>query len=106
MPQFDRTTIRHSDQIQTGLPLSRLVFTYLHTFAFFLILMPGCSRDWPQWRGPNRDAVWHEPIPQNFPKAGLTIRWRVAVGVGFSSPVVAAGRVYVTDSELVRPKAR
>jgi hypothetical protein len=30
--------------------------------------------DWPQWRGPNRDAVWHETgILQSFPPEGLKV---------------------------------
>jgi len=51
------------------------------------------AQDWPQWRGPNRDgnapaltAVW--------PKA-LQEEWKVTVGIGHSSPVVADGRTYV-----------
>src|SRR5206468_605393 len=34
----------------------------------------------------------------------LPVRWRAPVGYGFSSPVIAKGRVYVTDSLLDRPK--
>jgi outer membrane protein assembly factor BamB len=63
--------------------------------------------DWPQWRGPNRDGVWRETgTLETFPPKGLKIVWRAPVGIGFSSPVVADGRVYVTDSELAKPKAR
>jgi outer membrane protein assembly factor BamB len=64
------------------------------------------SADWPQFRGPNRDSVWSEAgILQTFPAEGLKVRWRVQAGAGFSSPVVAGGRVYLTDSELVKSKA-
>src|SRR5688572_2750144 len=63
--------------------------------------------DWPQWRGLNRDAVWNETnIIESFPANGLKISWRAPVGTGFSSPVVAAGRVFVTDAKISRPKAR
>jgi outer membrane protein assembly factor BamB len=62
--------------------------------------------DWPQFRGPDRDAVWNETgIMQTFPAEGLKIAWRVPVGNGLSSPVVAQGRVYLADSELEKPKA-
>jgi outer membrane protein assembly factor BamB len=65
------------------------------------------AQDWPQWRGPNRDGVWKETnVLQTFPTNGLKVRWRAPVGYGFSSPVVADGRVYVTDSQLARPKLR
>ena len=63
--------------------------------------------DWPQWRGLNRDAVWSETrLCQSFPSNRLTPRWRAPVGYGFSSPIVAKGRVWVTDSQLDKPKAR
>src|SRR5438309_619699 len=63
--------------------------------------------DWPQWRGPGRDGVWHEMgIVESFPPGGLKILWRVPVGTAYSSPVVADGRVFVTDAQLVRPKPR
>lgn len=77
---------------------------------FFSLLLPAVqlsADDWPQWRGPNRDGVWSETgVLESFPSGGLKVRWRAAVGVGFSSPVVAQGHVYVTDSEVVRPRAR
>src|SRR5262249_53775582 len=51
--------------------------------------------DWPQFRGPNRDGVWKETgIMQSFPPDGLKTSWRGPVGPGWSSPVVAHGRVY------------
>ena len=57
--------------------------------------------DWPQWRGANRDDVWNERgILEKFPAEGLKLRWRVPVGPGFSGPVVAQGRVFLTDCEL------
>src|SRR5262249_47620862 len=62
---------------------------------------------WPQWRRPLRDGVWSETgILESFPPDGLKIRWRRTVGPGWSSPVVAKGRVYLTDSELRQPKAK
>lgn len=57
--------------------------------------------DWPQWRGLNRDGVWNERgILEKIPAEGLKVRWRVPVGPGFSSPVIAQGRVFVIDCEL------
>src|SRR5437899_1646242 len=65
------------------------------------------AEDWPQWRGSDRDGVWHETgIQKKFPAEGLPVRWRAPVGYGFSSPVVSKGRVYVTDALLDRPKVR
>src|SRR5262245_58751338 len=62
--------------------------------------------DWPQWRGPNRDAVWAETgLLQSFPAGGLKVRWRAPVGWGLSSPIVSQGRVYLAASEIIKPKA-
>jgi outer membrane protein assembly factor BamB len=75
-----------------------------------LSLLPSAllrADDWPQWRGPNRDGVCGETgLLESFPPEGLKVRWRVPVGWGFSSPVVARGRVYLADSEVVKPRAR
>src|ERR1700704_2974992 len=69
--------------------------------AVLLSVMSVRADDWPQWRGPNRDGVWHEKgILEKFPADGLRIRWRAPIGPGYSSPVVAEGRVFVTDCEL------
>jgi outer membrane protein assembly factor BamB len=66
-----------------------------------------CAADWPQWRGPQRDAIWNETgILQSFPTEGLKVLWRVPIGVGFSSPSVVQGRVYVTDSKVTRTNSR
>jgi outer membrane protein assembly factor BamB len=60
--------------------------------------------DWPQWLGPNRDSVWRETgIVEKFPAAGPPVRWRTPIGGGYSGPVVAAGRVYLTDRQLADP---
>jgi outer membrane protein assembly factor BamB len=62
--------------------------------------LPLRGDDWPQWRGPARDGVWRESgILKSFPSTGLETRWRAKVGLGYSGPVVAEGRVYVTDRQ-------
>lgn len=73
-----------------------------------LLLSPWALRagDWPQFRGPNRDGVWSEPGEiVDFPAEGLPAIWRAKVGWGWSSPVVAQGRLFITDSILEKPKA-
>ncbi len=81
--------------------------TVLSFFAL-LVLFDGAvarAEDWPQWRGLGRDGVWRETgLLKSFPAKGLTVRWRAPVGYGFSSPVIAEGRVFVTDVLLDRPK--
>lgn len=65
------------------------------------------AEDSPQFRGTNRDGVWHEKgLLPSFPADGLKVRWRQPVGPGWSSPVVAEGRVFVTDAQLRAPAAQ
>jgi outer membrane protein assembly factor BamB len=50
---------------------------------------------WPQWRGPNRDGkVAAEHVPASWP-AKLSPKWTQKVGEGYSTPVVAADRIFV-----------
>jgi outer membrane protein assembly factor BamB len=80
------------------------IIVLLFSIALALSLQ---AEDWPQWRGRGRDGVWHEAgILKKFPAEGLPVRWRAPVGYGFSSPVIAKGRVYVTDALLNRPNVR
>ena len=56
------------------------------------------GEDWPEWRGANRLGVWKETgILDEFPKEGLTFKWRAPIHGGFAGPSVAAGRVFVSD---------
>ncbi len=72
--------------------MRRLVASTLACAAFAASLV---AADWPQWRGPNRDgsgAVFNEPA--QWPEK-LTERWKINVGVGHSSPVLAGNRIYL-----------
>jgi outer membrane protein assembly factor BamB len=69
--------------------------------------VPTPAEDWPQWLGPTRDGVWTEQgVLKTFPPGGLKIRWRATVGPALSSPVVAQGRVFLTDVQLTRPRTK
>ncbi len=68
--------------------------------AALLLLAGGMTRadDWPQWRGPNRDGVWHESgIVEKLPAGRIKPRWQVPISAGYCGPTVALGRVYVMD---------
>jgi outer membrane protein assembly factor BamB len=56
------------------------------------------AADWPQWRGPARDGRAALASRASFPET-LTAAWKVAVGEGHASPVVASDRVYVFARE-------
>lgn len=66
----------------------------LHTcLAVALVTTAARGGDWPQWLGPNRDGVSPEKVaPWKEPPKRL---WSATVGEGHSSPVVAAGKVYL-----------
>jgi len=65
------------------------------------------ANDWPQWRGPNRDGAWTElGIVEKLPRTGLKVLWRTPIAMGFSSPVVVGGSVYLSDAELNKPIIR
>lgn len=53
------------------------------------------AEDWPKWRGPRGDGISREPLPDALPAGGLKQLWAADVGLGFSSPIAAGGRVYL-----------
>jgi len=53
------------------------------------------GQDWPQWRGPERDAkAAGFKVPQTWPKT-LTQKWKVPVGNGVASPALVGDKLYV-----------
>lgn len=63
-----------------------------------LMMGLGLAADWPQWLGEDRDGTWDETgVIEKFAESGPKVAWRVPVGLGYSGPSVAAGRVYLMD---------
>ena len=63
------------------------------------------SQDWPQWRGMNRDSkVTGFKAPVAWP-AELKQEWKVTVGFGDATPVLASNKIYLNtrqaDQEVV-----
>ena len=59
--------------------------------------------DWPGWRGPARDGVWHEKgVVDRLSEGSVAVVWRTPIGGGYSGPSVVDGRVYVMD-RIVEP---
>ena len=52
--------------------------------------------DWPQWQGPDRDAVSKEgDLLKEWPKDGPPLAWKVKdLGGGYSAPSIAAGQIF------------
>ena len=69
----------------------------LVTFCLFCGAQCASAQEWTQWRGPSRDgSVSAKNAPAAWPES-LKRSWRVEIGEGYSSPVVAAGRAFVHD---------
>jgi outer membrane protein assembly factor BamB len=54
------------------------------------------AADWPQWQGPDRNAISRERgLLQEWPKQGPPLAWKIAgLGGGPGTPSVAAGRIF------------
>lgn len=53
------------------------------------------AQDWPQWRGPGRDGkVKDFAAPKEWPDE-LTLKWKIAVGLGDSTPALVGDKLYV-----------
>ncbi|HXY32866.1 MAG TPA: PQQ-binding-like beta-propeller repeat protein [Planctomycetaceae bacterium] len=67
-------------------------------FVGCLTLLGGSAlvaQDWPQWRGPNRDAIANGfRVPQTWPKT-LAQKWKVTVGNGVATPALVGDKLYV-----------
>ncbi len=76
--------------------------TQLTTIVAFLGMAcsrSGLAQDWPQWRGPNRDArATGFQAPAAWPKT-LTKKWQVKVGDGVATPALVDGKLFVFARE-------
>src|SRR5689334_9653342 len=60
-----------------------------------LAALTAAAADWPQWRGPDRDARAADfQAPAAWPKE-LTRKWSVPVGDGVATPALVGDRLYV-----------
>ncbi|MFO0799108.1 MAG: PQQ-binding-like beta-propeller repeat protein [Gemmataceae bacterium] len=75
--------------------MSRLAFPLLALAA----LPVAASADWPQFRGPTAQGHADKADPPVTWSPTKNVRWRTPIaGSGWSSPVVAGGRVYITTA--------
>src|SRR6476659_10061085 len=72
---------------------------HLSLFAALALATGASAQDWPQWRGPNRDAkaAGFTP-PKTWPKE-LTQKWKVTVGEGVATPALVGDKLYVFSRE-------
>ncbi|MCJ7449956.1 MAG: PQQ-binding-like beta-propeller repeat protein [Bacteroidales bacterium] len=73
---------------KTNLLLNTLIIILLNSTTLF-------SQDWPQFRGPGRDSkVTGFKNPASWP-AELTQLWKINVGTGDATPVLAGKNIYL-----------
>jgi hypothetical protein len=82
----------------------RELITMKH-FAFILLLVllstsafAQASFDWPQWQGPDRNAISKERgLLQAWPEKGPPLAWKAnGIGKGMGGIAVSKGRIYTT----------
>jgi hypothetical protein len=54
------------------------------------------AAEWPQFRGPNSSGIGNGKPPVEFGPSH-NVLWKTAVGSGLSSPIIAKGRVFLTE---------
>src|SRR5438132_1364474 len=65
----------------------------------FVALVPSASAgDWPCWRGPHHDGIAQETV-KSWPAAGPKVLWRADLTGGYSSMVVASGRLFTQTKD-------
>jgi outer membrane protein assembly factor BamB len=68
--------------------------------ALAMSFLQAKAGDWPQWRGPNRTghASANATELSSLPKE-LKAVWKLSIGGGFSSPVIAGGKLAYLDEK-------
>jgi len=76
---------------------TRLVFA-VKAMTLGLVIAPSLVKadDWPQWQGPNRDAISREKgLLQVWPASGPSLSWQIkGLGGGDSAPAISKGRIF------------
>jgi outer membrane protein assembly factor BamB len=70
--------------------------TAITLLAAGFLLSSSLADDWPQWQGPERNAISKETgLLKEWPKDGPPLAWKTTgLGGGDSAPSIAAGRIY------------
>jgi outer membrane protein assembly factor BamB len=73
------------------------------TLAMICLTLSGiCLADWPQYLGPNRNAIApaeETGLMKSWPEEGPQVLWTVDMGKGFGAPALVGDKVYVLDRE-------
>lgn len=73
---------------------NRLIFVAV----ILVVTACGSRADWPQYLGPNRNAISPETgLARCWPEDGPEVLWTLPLGPGYGGPAVSDGKVYVLD---------
>jgi outer membrane protein assembly factor BamB len=70
--------------------------TLISLFSGGILVSVASAVDWPQWQGPDRNAISKERgLLKEWPKDGPPLAWKISgLGGGDSAPSIAAGRIF------------
>ena len=95
--------------MKTGRLKANPIIMFLIVFCLlFSLCISSCSKDapkdqvpafdWPQYLGPDRNAVSKEKgLMRSWPAEGPKVLWTVPLGEGFGGAAISEGKVYVYD---------
>ena len=68
----------------------------IYALVSAIVISGASAADWPQWQGPDRNAVSKETgLLKEWPKDGPPIAWTIqGLGGGYSAPSIANGRIF------------
>jgi hypothetical protein len=84
------------------------LFASISRITLCLILFgfynPADAADWPQWRGPNRDAKSSETgLLKRWPEGGPKLVWEISgLGNDYSSLAIANGKLYTMGDRTTK----
>jgi outer membrane protein assembly factor BamB len=70
--------------------------SWIVSAATFVISTFAGAEEWPQFRGLNSSGIGDGKPPVEF-SPSQNAHWKTAVGAGLSSPIIAKGRVFLTE---------
>ena len=73
-----------------------IILALLVLLAFAVVADDRDKLSWPQFRGPNSTGIGDGKPPVEF-GSEKNLLWKAGVGSGLSSPVIAKGRVFLTE---------
>jgi outer membrane protein assembly factor BamB len=92
-----RKTLMMSTELNRGTRLYRSTLAVLALLAASTAI----AADWPQWRGPNRDATSEETgLLDEWPEDGPKLAWTAkGIGEGYAALSIVGGRIYTMGED-------